>query len=254
MEKERILVIEDEIDVLKNLEEILTEEGYKVFTAKNGKTGIKTALAEKPDMIICDISMPGLDGYGVLKELSGNSSTKAIPFLFLTAKVEKEDIRKGMLLGADDYILKPFTIEDLINSIRSRLKRMKVLKSVGKVEKEKSSPAKYSEGDKFFIRVNDQPQLIYVKDIVFIGAENQYTMLNLADEKTYLVRKSISKWLEALPSSNFIRIHRSTIINIDYIQKIEKWYNSSFAIHLKNIPKSFIVSKRYSAKLRQNIF
>lgn len=125
----KILVIEDNIDVRENLEELLQLSGYKVSTAENGKDGINKALEVIPDLILCDIMMPELDGYGVLRFLSNNVTTMNIPFIFLTAKAEKDDFRKGMGLGADDYITKPFDDVDLLDTIELRLKKSERLKS-----------------------------------------------------------------------------------------------------------------------------
>lgn len=119
----KILVIEDNIDVRENIEELLQLSGYNVATAENGKVGIAKALEDIPDLILCDIMMPEMDGYGVLRILSNNASTMNIPFIFLTAKAEKDDFRKGMGLGADDYIVKPFDDVDLLNTIEMRLKK-----------------------------------------------------------------------------------------------------------------------------------
>lgn len=119
----KILLIEDNHDVRENTEEILTLANYKVMSAPNGKVGVELAQNEKPDLIICDIMMPELDGYGVLHILSKNEETARIPFIFLTAKTEKSDIRKGMNLGADDYLTKPFDDTDLLNAIEVRLKK-----------------------------------------------------------------------------------------------------------------------------------
>jgi len=119
----KILLIEDNIDVRENTEEILNLANYKVFTAKNGKEGVETAQRENPDLIICDIMMPILDGYGVLQLLSKKETTAAIPFIFLSAKSERSDMRKGMDMGADDYLTKPFDSAELLSAIESRLKR-----------------------------------------------------------------------------------------------------------------------------------
>ncbi|MFM9945772.1 MAG: response regulator [Bacteroidia bacterium] len=123
-----ILLIEDNIDVRENTAEILELARYHVFTAKNGKEGVEIAQKEKPDLIICDIMMPVLDGYGVLHLLSKNEETSGIPFIFLTAKAERSDFRKGMEMGADDYITKPFDDVELLNAIESRLKKNEILK------------------------------------------------------------------------------------------------------------------------------
>lgn len=116
-----ILLIEDNLEVRENTAEILELAGYNVDTAEHGKEGVKKAQENTPDLIICDIMMPELDGYGVLHILSKNAKTASIPFIFLTAKSEKSDFRKGMNLGADDYITKPFDEVDLMNTIESRL-------------------------------------------------------------------------------------------------------------------------------------
>jgi DNA-binding response OmpR family regulator len=119
----KILLIEDNPEIRENTSEILALANYDVVTAENGKIGVELAQHEKPDLIICDIMMPELDGYGVLHILSKKEDTASIPFIFLTAKTEKTDIRKGMNLGADDYLTKPFDDTDLLNAIETRLRK-----------------------------------------------------------------------------------------------------------------------------------
>lgn len=122
-----VLVIDDNPDIRENTSEILELAGYKTFTAENGKKGVDVALKEKPDVIVCDIMMPDLDGYGVLHLLRKNEVTEHTPFIFLTAKTERSDFRKGMEMGADDYITKPFEDVELLNAIEIRLKKLAVL-------------------------------------------------------------------------------------------------------------------------------
>ncbi|MBR9919627.1 MAG: response regulator [Bacteroidetes bacterium] len=119
----KILVIEDNEEVRENLEEILELSGYAVDGAEDGKVGVELAMADPPDLILCDVMMPKLDGYGVLNILSKKPETAAIPFIFLTAKADKEDLRRGMNLGADDYITKPFYKDELLQVIETRLKK-----------------------------------------------------------------------------------------------------------------------------------
>ncbi len=123
----KILLIEDNPEVRENTAEILELAGYEVLAAPNGKAGVELAQKETPDLIICDIMMPELDGYGVLHILSKKPETASIPFIFLTAKTEKSDIRKGMNLGADDYLTKPFDDTDLLNAIEARLRKNAIL-------------------------------------------------------------------------------------------------------------------------------
>lgn len=122
-----VLVIDDNPDIRENTAEILELAGYKTFTAENGKKGVEVAQREKPDVIVCDIMMPELDGYGVLHLLRKNADTEHIPFVFLTAKTERSDFRKGMEMGADDYITKPFDDIELLNAIDVRLKKTAIL-------------------------------------------------------------------------------------------------------------------------------
>ncbi|TDS13659.1 CRP-like cAMP-binding protein [Maribacter caenipelagi] len=123
----RILLIEDDKALRENTEELLELADYDVITASNGKIGIEAAIEKIPDLIICDIMMPEVDGYGVLENLSNNEKTKQIPFIFLSAKTEHKEIRKGMDLGADDYLTKPFEEEDLMSAVESRLAKAELL-------------------------------------------------------------------------------------------------------------------------------
>jgi len=118
-----ILLIEDNAFIRENTSEILDLAGYKVLSAPNGKAGVELALEHAPDLVICDIMMPVLDGYGVLHMLQRNKEMKDIPFIFLTAKTERSDYRRGMEMGADDYIMKPFEATELLHAIESRLKK-----------------------------------------------------------------------------------------------------------------------------------
>lgn len=124
----KILLIEDNEEIRNNTAEILELSNYKVIAAENGKTGIEMALKHQPDLIICDIMMPLLDGYGVLHAVHKNEAIKNTPFIFLTAKTERSDFRKGMEMGADDYITKPFTGTELLNAVEGRLKKVDSLK------------------------------------------------------------------------------------------------------------------------------
>ncbi|UFH55702.1 response regulator [Spirosoma sp. KNUC1025] len=119
----QILLIEDEVQIRENVQELLTLCGYQVDTASNGREGIGQALLQRPDLILCDIMMPEANGYQVLDAVRNNRLLASVPFIFLTAKTEPGDIRQGMIKGADDYLTKPFTFENLLQTITSRLQR-----------------------------------------------------------------------------------------------------------------------------------
>lgn len=123
----KVLLIEDDLSLRENTSELLELSGYEVVTASNGKLGVEVAKKQMPHIIVCDIMMPEMDGYGVLRELSSYEGTKHIPFIFLSAKTEHKEIRKGMDLGADDYITKPFEEEELMSAIESRLAKAQII-------------------------------------------------------------------------------------------------------------------------------
>lgn len=124
----KILVIEDEPITRNIFLELLAAEGYHTICAENGLMGVQKAQSHLPDLVLCDIIMPLLDGYGVLKALRQNPTTAIMPFIFLTARVNKADIRKGMELGADDYLTKPCTLKELLAAIAAQLEKQAVQK------------------------------------------------------------------------------------------------------------------------------
>jgi CRP-like cAMP-binding protein/FixJ family two-component response regulator len=126
----KVLLIEDDAVLRENTAELLELSNYEVMVAPNGKVGVEMAKNQSPDIIVCDIMMPELDGYGVLELLSKDDNTKYTPFIFLSAKTERKDVRKGMDLGADDYITKPFSEDELISAIESRIAKASILKDI----------------------------------------------------------------------------------------------------------------------------
>lgn len=125
---EKILVIEDEINIAKNIKQILDLSDFYTITAEDGEEGVQLAKEEIPDLILCDVMMPNLDGYGVITELRKDAKTESIPFIFLTAKSDRPDFRKGMTLGADDYLTKPFTPDELLTAVTTRLAKHQKMK------------------------------------------------------------------------------------------------------------------------------
>jgi CheY-like chemotaxis protein/CRP-like cAMP-binding protein len=165
-----ILVIEDNNDIRENTAEILELAGYKTYTAANGKIGVELATREKPSVIVCDIMMPELDGYGVLHLVRKHPETRHIPFIFLTAKTERGDMRKGMEMGADDYITKPFDDIELLNAVEVRLKKLEIFnqqyspssEGLGKFFKDiKASGQLHQLSDQYHIETYQKKQVLY---------------------------------------------------------------------------------------------
>ncbi|WP_046756225.1 response regulator [Kordia jejudonensis] len=147
----KVLLIEDDAVLRENTAELLELAAYDVTTAPNGKVGVEIAQQLLPDAIVCDIMMPELDGYGVLEFLSKQDHTKYIPFIFLSAKTERQDVRKGMDLGADDYITKPFSEDELISAIESRIAKALILQE----EREKYQHTTFAEDESNIRTLND---------------------------------------------------------------------------------------------------
>lgn len=134
----KILVIEDENPLREEIADILRFEGFEVLEAPNGEIGLAITLEHHPELIICDVVMPEMDGFSVLRKVREHSDTATIPLIFLTARVAKNDVRQGMNLGADDYLTKPFTHEELLSAINARLKRHTALTELGSADLERA--------------------------------------------------------------------------------------------------------------------
>lgn len=244
----KILVIDDEKNLRENVKTALELNNYEVFTSENASIGLESAINNQPDLILCDIMMPDHDGFWVLENIRKNKKLVSVPFIFLTAKVEREDLRKGMNLGADDYITKPFKISELLSAIEIRLNKSAALKKAASDDVIKSAKI---DKDKFILlNTGKNIEPIQINLIECIFADNIFTQIFLTNQKIIAARKSLSEWEELLPDSTFIRIHRSTIINLNYIKSIEKWFNQTMIIHMQNYEKSITMSRGYVTKLK----
>ncbi len=250
----KILIIEDDVSIQQVITDVLENEGFATFTAQNGKAGLNLAKEILPDLIICDVMMPVMDGYEVISTLLKEKETSLIPFIFLSARVEKDNIRHGMELGADDYLTKPFKIEDLLNSVEIRLKKKEILFNFVNESREKTSEEEKVDKDGYLaLKHNGGPELVKVHSIICITAFADYTNVFTIEGKRLVVRRLLKEWEKILPENIFLRIHRSTIININSIEKIENWFNNSLSVHLKNLDERFIISRRHSAKIKNHL-
>ena len=247
----KILVIEDEKAIRENIKELLEAEHYEVYEASNGKEGITKTRKIKPHLILCDIMMPGLNGYEVIKAINSDLSSTLIPFIFLTAKVERADLRKGMELGADDYIFKPYDVDELIRAVHTRLIKYESMKT--KREEGGIPRPKYDQNDKILFRVSNRLDKVTIGKISFITAERQYSNIFLENYKRFVLKKSLSKWEAVLPQNMFVRIHRSTLVNLSHVTKIEKKLSNSYQCHMTHNNSTVVVevSRRYLKNLKK---
>lgn len=186
-----ILLIEDDTALRENTAELLELSDYKVITSPNGKIGIAKAKEEKPDIIVCDIMMPEVDGYGVLEALSYDATTNQIPFIFLSAKTEHKEIRKGMDMGADDYLTKPFEEEELISAIESRLAKAKIIANILQEQSSKTIEDQNDDGLRNLYELknffDDHGELSEYKKGETIYKEDEHS------NKVYLILKGVVK-------------------------------------------------------------
>jgi DNA-binding LytR/AlgR family response regulator len=245
-----ILVIEDDLVLNNNIKSLLETEKYSVIQAANGEEGIIKYNKCKPDLILCDITMPYVNGYEVLERLKNENTLFLTPFIFLTGKRRHEDIRRGMELGADDYIYKPFDAAELLRAISVRLNKYGTIK---KLLRERKVAGRYSPVDKMFFHTGGNKMPVTIENIIYIKAERQYTNIFIEGGKHFVLKRALSKWVEILPQSLFIRIHRSTLVNRNYINKIQKFNDNSYKVYVDNIETVLEVSRRFFKNLK-NIF
>lgn len=243
----KILVIEDNLEVRENLAEILELSGYQVATAENGKIGVQAARAEKPDLILCDVMMPELDGFGVLRILDQNPQTADVPFVFLTAKAEKDDFRKGMNLGADDYITKPFDDVELLDAIQMRLKKSERIKnSFDGTAQGLTSFISEARGQRELNKLSEDREIQRFRKKDFIYEEGQYA------KRLYFIASGKVKTFKTndVGKEYIIKIHKAgEFLGYQALIKEDKYHESASALEeteLSLIPKEDFFALLYN--------
>lgn len=244
----KILIIEDDEIIRDNLVNLLELQNYEVKSAENGKTGIDKAFTFKPDLIICDVMMPDISGFEVLEILAREIQFRKIPFLFLTALTENINFRKGMNLGADDYIFKPYDSEKLLLVIKNRLDKFDFIKSISKELNEEK--LHFDRLEKVLIKFGNKSFPLDLEKIVYLNADRQYTNVFTSVPKKYVIKKSLKEWESLLPKNKFIRIHRSFIVNVNYIISINKDKSNHYSVKLNGF-ENIEVSRRFYKNLKQ---
>ncbi len=245
----KILIVEDDIEIANNIQSMLETQNYSVIKAKDGEEGIKLTRLHLPNLIICDITMPRMDGYQFKKALNKDVKTSLIPFIFLTARIEHINVRMGMDLGADDYLFKPPESRELFASISTRLKKAEAIN--GKFVKENPNLIKQKDTKNILISINNVPTYLKPEKIKYILAERQYSDLNFTNNKNLVLRKSLNNWEKILPGDLFIRINRKIIVNLNEISRLVGTSITGYKILMKDKQHEFEISRRYSHKVRE---
>lgn len=243
----KILIIHSNQEQDFEFQSVLESAGYNTYVTAGETDGLKIADRYLPDVMICD-----LDDYEkeliVIKNLNSSPSTEAIPLLVITSTSQNGHIRAAMELGADDVLIKPVNRESLLRSIKKRLRKIEAIKQ-NLTDKIISTESAFSEHlkktDHILIKIGTKLKLIEFSKIVCITALKEYSKVITEDNCKIIVRKSIRNWVETLPAKDFLRIHRATIVNMLFLDRIEKVGFRNYNLYLKNISTPFPISQRY---------
>lgn len=237
--KYRAIIVDDERLSRKDLKSLLSDYNLieVVGEADSVNTAIKLINEKDPDLIFLDIQMPGESGFDLLDKIDLKAKV-----IFVTA-FDEYAIR-AFEVDAVDYLLKPVNPERLKSAIE-RLEREGLREAITK--------RKLKYDDMMFLVINNHIKFLRVSSIACIQAAADYSEIITTDGKKGLVQKSMSEWEERLPENYFIQIHRSTIINMEYVDRVEEWFNNSYHVYLKNIDTPFVISRRYAAKIKERL-
>lgn len=237
--KLKALIVDDERLARKEMVSMLAEFGN--ITIIGEAEDVPSAIAEiekhDPDIIFLDIQMPGKSGFDLLDEKEIDAHV-----IFVTAY--DEYAIRAFDVNALDYLLKPITHERLANAI-DRLDNLKETKTIAN--------KKLNYDDSLFIKLDSHMRFLRISTILSISSAGDYTEILMSDHAKSLVMKSMVEWENRLPENHFCRIHRSTIINLDYVEHLEEWFNYSYQVYLKDIKKPYLLSRRYVAKLKEKM-
>ncbi len=253
----KILLIEDDNSLRENVAEFLTTCGFKVSEAETGRMGLELYKKNNYDMILCDIMLPDYSGYEFLSVLKLYDEKVLPPFVFTTALADRASVRKGMEYGADDYLTKPFSEDELLKVVKTQLEKRKALTG-GKPYTHAYSNFHETERklqieDSILVEIDNQSKFVKVTDILMISASGDYSIIEFTSGEKATVRKTLLKWEEMLPEVKFLRIHRAYIVNASKIKSIEKLPNYNYLAEVEGISEKLVISQRFGRKLKETI-
>jgi DNA-binding LytR/AlgR family response regulator len=246
----RILVIDDDEDFRSFVMRFLAKNGFEPLGAVDGQQGLSLAAQAAPDLVLCDLEMPEMDGYQFLAALQRDPTLTSIPVIFLTGRSEPAQVRLGMNLGADDYLTKPVNTEDLCNAIKARLARVRRRQSAAAL-RAPLSRAKFE--DTFLVKTHADKRLVKIREIIRILAYGEYSWVYWEGAQGAMLRKSLKQWLADLPEEQFIRVHRGAIVNLAYLERIENLPGGRMQVRLRDTAEPILVSLRLAPALNRKL-
>ncbi len=247
---QKVLIIGDAERISNRIEAVLSPHDFKIFLSHNVKDGLKIARRYIPDLII--YSSSGEDETSIIKKIGSDEILALIPLLIITENFSIEKQRTAIELGADDYIPEAFIERTLLKSIDARFLKLsrikqKIHSSINNFDEQENGSG---NDDHILIKIGNKLKLIEFSEIVCITALKEYSRLITKENYKIIVRKSLKAWVKLLPSGSFLRIHRATIININYIEEITRTNERIYTVHLKYIKDTFDFSYRYANLMR----
>ena len=249
----KVLIINGKLEQDFEFQSVLESAGFSTYTTTGESDGIKIADRYLPDIVICDLGDHERE-LSIINKLNENPSTECIPLLVITSANGSSYFRTAMELGADDLMVKPIYEGSLLRSINRRLRKIDVIKAnlTDKINSaENLSPNGSKKVDHILVKIGTKLRLIEFSKIECITALKEYSKLTTVDGSKFVVRKTIRNWVETLPAKDFLRIHRGTIVNMLFLEKIEKSGFRSYNVYLKNISTPFPISQRYGNIMRK---
>jgi DNA-binding LytR/AlgR family response regulator len=249
----KILVVIDKSETEFEFQSVLESSGFSTYVTTGESDGLNIAERYLPDIVICNLGDHEKE-ISFIKKINANPSTECIPLIVITAANSNSYYRVAMELGADDIMVKPTNEGSLLRSINRRLRKIDVMKT-NLTDKIISAENLSSNGSKkvdhILVKIGTKLKLIEFSKIECITALKEYSKLTTVDGCKFVVRKSIRNWVETLPAKDFLRIHRGTIVNMLFLDKIEKSGFRSYNVYLKNISTPFPISQRYGNIMRK---
>lgn len=261
MDKRKVLIVEDDKSTREAMTEILELEGYAVQKAVTAREAIDTLLTQSFDIILCDLVLPDLTGFSIIDHVIASHSGPRPVIIIVSGLDDRDNMRKGMELGVDDYVTKPFTRNELLKTIKTQLAKKEQLKEEMEQGSELKVPGaapgtQRALNKETFLFLADSRSASFVKmaEIKCIISDKDYSKIFIKDNKRFILKKSLRSWLGVLPKSIFLRINKSTIINLNFVLKVEEWFNGSYMVYLDGASEPFNISTRTAIKLRKDIF
>jgi len=251
LSSKRILIIEEAGSNENPYDSILTDAGYNTYLAAGEEDGLEIAVHYQPDMIICSTNCFD-EGSCIVSTLSKRKETLSIPIVYISRLTDASHLNKMLALGADNYIVAPFDADDFLEIIRRKFEKYSHFKeNIIENLNNTMSETENKQDDHILVKIGNKIKLVKFSNISCVIAQKEYSKVITNENYSLIVRKSLRNWLEILPGQNFLRIHRGTIINTEYLDRIEKTNGRTYEVYMKNKKEPLLLSQRYSNIMRR---